>query len=76
MNVFRDYLQEKELYIHFEHLEKSARTSILAKFYVEERMEILMEIFYKSSSLLSIRQRLNRHLKNPNGKEVRIIDIT
>ena len=37
VNVFRDYIQEKELDIHFAHIEKSAQASILAKFYVEVR---------------------------------------
>ena len=72
-NLLRDYLREKNSDINFEDLDKSSLAAILAKFYVEVRKRD--GDFYKISSLLSIRQGLNRHLKKPDGKEVRIIDI-
>ena len=74
VSVFKDYLREKNLNTEFEKLDKLTLANILRKFYLEVRK--VDGDYYKRASLLAIRQGLNRHLKKPDGKEVRIIDIT
>ncbi|XP_041478860.1 uncharacterized protein KIAA1958-like [Lytechinus variegatus] len=74
VSVFKDYLREKNLNTEFEQLDKLDLANILRKFYLEVRK--VDGDFYKRASLLAIRQGLNRHLKKPEGQEVRVIDIT
>ena len=73
VSIFKDYLREKNLNTEFEQLDKPDLANILRKFYLEVRK--VDGDYYKRASLLAIRQGLNRHLKKPDGKEVRIIVI-
>ncbi|XP_072021059.1 uncharacterized protein [Amphiura filiformis] len=61
VNIFRDYLQARNLDTNFEQWSKQQLADTLRKFYIEVRRADGKE--YKTGSLINIRAGLNRHLK-------------